>query len=130
MPPYAFHPELPDACPPQEAEPVLGTVYRGVRNGRVSEDDFLSLNERKRAYPTDCDHWGLSVWVTEEAVKHAYKILIPLKKRTWSIAVGQLQPTDGLIMHTPSPTQPDHRTFWKNRNADMVRKFQITQIVE
>jgi hypothetical protein len=113
-------------CPPADAQPVEGPVYRGVRGADPTPQDFQSFNEAKAgAKAEDCLHWGLSVWTTEAAVEHARKIIIPLRKGKWSVVVGHLEPEDGVIKHTPTNDQPDHRTLWRNQQRDLTPKFRL-----
>lgn len=115
----------PETCPPQAAQPVQGKVYRGIRQTPIGPNDFLSHAELGMpvARPEVCEHWGLSVWVSEAAVKHAREVYRPLRK--WHVAAANLTPADGVILATPSSAQPDHHTFWKPLNKDLTTAFSI-----
>ena len=39
---------FPDDCPPQDAEPATGEVYRVVKQNPPDSKDFMSQRERKR----------------------------------------------------------------------------------
>jgi len=89
------------------------------------KEHFTSHAElkRKNCNPKDCTHWGLSVWMTTEAVEHARKIMPWLS--AWCIASGTLDVDDGVLMPTPNDGQPDHHTFWKYFGREIAGKFKI-----
>jgi hypothetical protein len=124
-----FNPAIADGCgetcPPHAAQPVKGKVYRGIRQAPMGPNDFLSHVELglAGARPEVCEHWGLSVWVSEAAVKHAREVYRPLRR--WHVASANLTPADGVILATPSATQPDHHTFWRPLNRDLTTAFTI-----
>lgn len=113
-------------CPPVEAEESEGVVYRGIKEPPVSDEDFLSHVELGRPNAEDnvCIHRGLSVWRTPAAVWHARKLSRFFKNL--HIAVGVLEPQDGMIAPTPSGNQADHFTFWKVENVQITGKFKLT----
>lgn len=124
----SFHPDIPKdpVCPPADAKPSKVLLYRGVREMPLDENkDFTSHAELKRrnCNPKDCTHWGLSVWLTAEAVNHAREAIPFLKN--WHIAAGTVDADDGVLMATPSEAQPDHYTFWKYKDRKIVDKFKI-----
>jgi hypothetical protein len=122
-----FHPDRPKnpKCPPNEAQFASGRVWRGVRELPLSEDHFKSHAELKlhNSNPEDCEHWGLSVWVSEDAVFHARKLFKFMRR--WYIAVGVVDANDGKILPTPNAQQPDHHTFWKFHKHEVAGKFRI-----
>jgi hypothetical protein len=125
---YEFNPDIPKACgptcPPSEAQPVNQKIYRGIRTPPVKPDDFLSHVELQLdSDASNCEHWGLSVWVTRDAVDHAIKTFRPLRK--WHIAEGVVNATDGVLLATPTGRQPQHHTFWKVFGKDLTGNFTI-----
>lgn len=122
---FSYSQRFSGQCPPPSASRASGLVYRGVPKQPLSENDFLSHVElgRSQADPDNCNHWGLSVWRTREAVEHARRISRHM--RQWSIAVGELQPADGVIAPTPSNNQPEHFTFWKIEAAQITSRFAL-----
>jgi hypothetical protein len=122
---YSFHANLPTGCPPGEAEPVSGEIFRGIRETPISETDFLSHRETgSHCDAPECECWGLSVWASMEAVEHARKAIPPIR-RFWYIASGDLGEADGVIKHTPNRRQPQHHTFWRDAERDFADKFKI-----
>lgn len=117
-----FHPEIPTSCPPVEAEPP-DQVFKAVLAYPPSAADFVSDIEsgKSGAKATNCKHWGCSVWQSEEAVIHGRSIYDHFRKSY--IVQGDLEPTDGKILTTPSKKQPQHSTFWKVYKRDISGKF-------
>lgn len=120
-----FNPDIPDQCPPSDAEPANTTIYRQVSKLPICGEQFLSHAELKKgSYDlNNCNHWGCSVWIDKEAVSHARSI-IPFFKKTYIIG-GNVDRSDGVIKHTPSGNQDQHYTFWKFFRKDISGKFQI-----
>lgn len=122
---HEFCENLPAACPPVDAVPVQGDVYRGCRTADLSDQDFLSFGELRSARhdPSLCAVWGLSVWVSQEAVEFARANMPYVRK--WHIHRGNLSPEHGVIIATPSAQQPEHHTFWKDRNQSVAALFEL-----
>jgi hypothetical protein len=121
---HKFHPGLPAECPPKEAQPIEGALYRGILHPPVSAVDFLSHREaNKKCTAGECECWGLSVWRTRDAVDHARATIRYIRR--WHIAAGQVVPEDGVILPTPSEQQPEHHTFWRDVQRDVARRFTI-----
>jgi hypothetical protein len=120
-----FHAGLPDACPLPNAEAVTKRVYRAIRKDAPVPYDFESEAERQKYANGSgpCFHWGLSTWVSMEAVTHARAIVKGFNKKC--IVGFDATPTDGVIAHTPSPSQPDHHTFWKVVNVDLCPRCTV-----
>lgn len=124
-----FNPDISqhcsDQCPPAAAELVVGPVYRGVRVLPVTEEDFKSDAELRRngKDPADCLNWGLSVWRTEQAVVHARNTYRALRR--WHIAKGELTGSEGMIMATPTNSQPQHHTLWKAAGINYLPLFAV-----
>ena len=108
---YSYHPELPEDCPLDGAMPV-DSIYRSVANFPPTAADFLSDVEANRAgrQALQLQALGCSVWETVEAASHARKIYDHF--RTSYIVVGDLDPSDGQVLATPSKKQPEHATSW------------------
>ena len=122
-----FHPDRPKnpKCPPDEAQPANGMVWRGVPIPPLSEEHFKSHVEANlpNCNPENCTHWGLSIWVSEDHVHHARKIHKYMRR--WHIASGTIGAEDGVIMPTPSTPQPFHHTWWKYHEHLVADKFAI-----
>lgn len=104
---------------------MTGTLFRGIRKPPVKAEDFLSQAEidRNNCDDQECEAWGLSVWVSVEDVEHARKIQRYTRK--WHIASGKITPNDGVILKTPSRTQPNHHTFWAYQDVALWKRFSI-----
>lgn len=108
----------PENCPPTEAEPASGTVYRLVQHDPPSAEDFKSVFEedpirRFKNKPT-IENCGLSVHTDSQ---DSERLRERLKKRARKfknsqIAEGSLNPTLGVIQHTPSKKYKSHHTWW------------------
>lgn len=120
-----FHAGLPDNCPLAEAEAVTKRVYRAILKTAPTPADFESEAERRNyAHGSGtCKHWGLSAWVTRSAVELAREIVPGFNKKC--IVGFDATPTDGVILHTPSDTQPDHHTFWKVIDVDLCPRCTV-----
>jgi hypothetical protein len=116
---------MPKPCPPPNAGPANGVIFRGIPKPPISEDDFLSHPElnRPNCDHGNCEHWGLSVWVSKAEAEHAQRIFRYMRK--WHIASGSVNGSDGVIMQTPSNQQPNHHTFWKIYGLEISSRFQI-----
>jgi hypothetical protein len=90
-----FHPDCqkcPD-CPPKEANPINGSIWRGVKELPLGENDFLSYAELElpNSDKQNCDHWGLSVWISEADVHHARGLHRYMRR--WHVASGKVDRT-------------------------------------
>lgn len=125
---YELHDGLPEACPSEMAKPVAGPLYRGIKNIKkmpLSESTFFSHRKLNiKCDEPECECWGLSVWLTRDAVTHALNTFDFMKKK-WHIAYGELNNEDGLILHTPSEAQPEHHTFWRDTRREFAARFHI-----
>lgn len=120
-----YHPDSPSDCPTSLATSPKGPVYRAVRKFPVEANDLLSDAERNRkgTDKANCINWGLSVWLTPEAVQYARDIL-PFTRERYIV---DLVPTaaDGRIQHTPTGNQPEHHTFWRFAGRDLTSQCQM-----
>ena len=120
-----YHPNIPKQCPPTTASPAQGDFYRGIRKPPISDTDFLSHVEREmdNSDPENCEHWGLSGWTSEAAVKHAR--LLNKYMRKWHIAKGTVSNSDGAMLATGGAKNPGHCTFWKAHGKSIASRFAI-----
>ncbi|MEG5021473.1 hypothetical protein QUB36_10145 [Microcoleus sp. AT8-B1] len=125
---------LPDGCPPENAHPVAGSVYRFVDKDPPQLEDFLSWREMNPSEPcpkglTECQTCGLSVFTTEEGVCTALRRKPFLREK--KVALGHLSPDLdlGLIQNTPAKgTGKNHHTWWFPENTEAWKEFQIVTI--
>ena len=119
----------PENCPPAEAKPASGTVYRLVVHDPAQEEDFkTSFEENPRRFNNkpDIKNCGLSVQTDiqdSEQLKKAMK-MVPRFKNS-QIAEGELNPTLGLIQHTPSSEYKSHHSWWVPIGAEPWVVFKI-----
>ena len=104
---HIFNSEIADnctACPPFDAEPMNGSLFRACENNPPERSDFQSFNEQDPPFDiTKCQAWGLSVWLTVEAVEHARKAY-KKKFRNLYISKGRVADKDGVILaRAPKP---------------------------
>jgi hypothetical protein len=127
--PHEYHPDIPKSCrgqcPPAEATPADRVVFRGIKKLPLADKDFLSHVENKTNGhdASNCQHWGLSVWLTEEAAEHGRRLMQYMRK--WHVAKGTIAASDGVFLRTGSNTQEEHYTFWKCANVSVTEKFTI-----
>lgn len=124
---YAYHPDMPEGCPLDGAEPA-GTIYKAVSNFPATATDFESDIETNKsgAKPNRCKNWGCSVWQSIEAAEHGRATYAHFRESY--IVMGNLAPADGEVLTTPSKKQPQHSTFWKVHQVDISGKF--TMVLE
>jgi len=120
----SYHPNIPDGCPPTDARPMRGVIYRSLRGAKPEAIDFQSHAERNvSSVGPECQKWGLSVWLSEEDVKHARSVMAFFRRK--HIACGQVTPLHGVIKRTPSGNQPNHHTYWRDHTIDFVPLFRV-----
>lgn len=124
----------PENCPPEEAEPASGTFYRLVRHNPPQEKDFKSVFEANPNQFTDIPkvtRCGLSIQKElQDSERIEQKRLERTKKRApkfknRQIAVGNLNPTHGMIKHTPSHKYKSHYTWWVPVDAKPWTVFHV-----
>ena len=119
----------PTNCPPAGAEPASGTVYRLVRNDPAQPEDFktpFEENPRRFNNKPSIKNCGLSVHTDmqdSDQLKAVMK-MVPRFKGT-QIAEGELNPTLGLIQHTPSSKYKSHHSWWVTVGAEPWVVFKI-----
>jgi hypothetical protein len=109
----SYREELPDGCPPSEAEEINGPVdfFRLVKSNPATERDFISKKARfpKREFPgEECIARGLSGLDTQTAAEHVRR-LPPWKNKRMLICRVRLSAGAGKIMRTRGP---NHLTWW------------------
>lgn len=108
-----FRPGTPDYCPGDGAKETTAVLFRACDSDPPTAEDFTSHahstkpGKRQKADPKLCISWGLSVWVSEEDVKHALALHRWLKRKR--IFKGKIDPPDGQLAQTGTPP---HHTFW------------------
>lgn len=104
-----FPSNWPAGCPPAEARPADGEVYRLVKSDPPVADDFATWLELGKSNPArECESAGLSVFRNlEDATNYAGKYP-HLGER---VAKGSLGDQHGITMPTPRRGN-SHLTWW------------------
>lgn len=115
----------PENCPPEDAEPASGTVYRLVRHDPPQAEDFKTpWEEYPGRFPEPTiENCGLSVH-TDLHDSERLKDRVPqFRKR--QIAEGILNPKLGMIQHTPLPEDESHHDWWVPVGTDPWLVFNV-----
>lgn len=102
----------PVNCPPEEAKPASGKVYRLVQHNPAQAKDFQTPWEEypgRFEEPTTIN-CGVSVHTDLQDSERLKNVVRKFKNR--QIAEGELNPTLGMIQHTPSSRFKSHYTWW------------------
>ena len=120
-----FRKGIPEGCPEPLAEAKHKWVYRAIRSVAPTPFDFESEAERRKYKDGsgNCVAWGLSAWVSLDAVVQARKIVPGFDRKC--IVGFDATPADGVIAGTPTLTQPEHHTFWKAVDVDLCPRCTI-----
>jgi len=107
----------PVNCPPAEAEPASGTVYRLVQHDPAQAEDFETPWEeyRNQFEPPTIENCGLSVHTDSQDNEKLKNRIKKFRKR--QIAEGKLNPTLGVIQRTPS-LEKSHHSWWVPLGAE------------
>ena len=120
---------FPDECPPKDAQPAAGDVYRVVKQNPPNSKDFIPLRAKKSGdFEDECKACGLSVFKNFEDAVDMKNRERGMKNRL--IAKGTLGPHLGKIKHTPSsqPYGKSHHTWWVPTEAEPWNVFHVIQI--
>ena len=104
---------FPTNCPPKDAKPASGDVFRLVKKNLITNKDFITLAQRKsdEDYGKDqCKACGVSVYRDINDARKMRKRVRPMRKK--KIAKGTLRPNLGYILDTPSFHEKTHITWW------------------
>ena len=121
----SYREQLPEACPPDEAEEIRTRVevFRLVRNAPPSDEDFRSQREEKpdRVFHrvTECQARGLSVHTDRGDSERALK-LPNLRGRL--ICRLQLDAGAGRMQQTGAPS---HHTWWPLADFDILSRCSV-----
>ena len=118
----------PSVCPPEDAIPASGQVYRCIKGEVVSAQEFLSWKELnpERSYSNsckECEACGISVLRDRRDVLRLIQTVPAMRK--CRCAVGLLTPDMGVIKHTPSHRSNSHYTWWTPIGVCRHAPFQI-----
>ena len=109
-----FPAEWGPGCPPQDADPASGVVYRVTKSGAPAASDFLSWAEQGKIPKPQtakkiCESRGLSVF---DDLRDARHYLEAFRASGDYIARATLMARDGRMQCTPTRRFPRHVTWW------------------
>lgn len=114
----AWPDHYPSNCPPSQAEPPSGNIYRFMNRKNPKDKDFSSYYELKPDHDWKdkaCAARGLTVYTTKEDCVAAAAAVPALKKK--HLAIANLPSNSGVIAATPSTNTKNHKTFWPRISA-------------
>lgn len=119
----------PEDCPPENARPASGVVYRLIRQSHPTSKDFRSHRETQphRTFDVpECIACGLSVFMDIEDVIRLQKRVPALRRRR--VAKGTLVSDLGNMLPTPSRTGRSHHTWWVPVSTQPWELFQVAPV--
>jgi len=118
---YQFPAECPTkACPPEDAVPTNGRIWRIVKNDPPTADDFqtyLELGKAMGAAP--CRRCGLSVQITEKDARHMAETFNYLGNHLASANLGSDR---GVVRQTG---RVPHHTWWPDERTPRYAGFEV-----
>jgi len=121
----------PDNCPPEDAYPSSDKVYRLVKGNPPGPESFMSYREQQPDQhfgQAECKACGLSVLKDLADVSRLQKRVPELATRL--VAQGSLNPSLGMMKHTPSLERRSHHTWWVPSGAQPWKLFQVLQVYQ
>ncbi len=114
----------PENCPPAEAEPASGTVYRLVKHNPPQAEDFLSTwEEFPGRFPKPATiNSGVSVCTDLQDIDRLTKRYGHLRNK--KTAKGELNPQLGMIQETKASGK-SHVTWWIPIGAEPWLVFEV-----
>lgn len=123
---------FPLGCPPPDAVPAAGDVYRIVTTDPPSLNDFRPWRAENPLRPGEKDSvraWGTSVF---DDVGDAASVIAGKRKRvpgvsTWRVALGTLRAEFGRMSSPSGPgaKHPSHRDWWIPKGVDPSWAFAV-----
>lgn len=121
---------LPSACPPADAQPASGVVFRLIRGATPSPGDFLPKcleNPAGDFTGRECLAAGLSVYRKRRDLDRL--LTYPtFRKDNWRIARGDLHPQVGRLKATPpQKIRNSHHTWWWPSGVEPSTLFRLDE---
>lgn len=119
----------PKDCPPADADPASGVVFRIIKANPPAADDFrsfLELGKPNTAKP--CDAAGLSAFRELDDAKHYAQKFPHLGEM---VAMGTLRAEHGMIKSTPrivAGKTNSHATWWPYEAIARHELFAVVDI--
>ncbi|MGO2134756.1 MAG: hypothetical protein ACTH3S_04925 [Marinobacter sp.] len=119
-----FPKQWPECCPPDDAPPAEGVVYRICRENPPAPGDFQSHAELGKSSKGDpCMRHGLSVFRDISEAQHLTGIFPKLGKLIFR---GELTAEHGKIKPTPAKLRPSHVTWWPFEEVERAAAFTVS----
>ena len=115
----------PENCPPEDAQPASGVVYRFCRGREPRPADFYPHHIRfpNMEFHDLCQSGcGISVYRTPGDIEIAARLVPGMDKKV--PAVGSLAAEHGVTKPTPQEDRPTHTTWWIPVGIDAHELFQ------
>jgi hypothetical protein len=125
-----FSPDFPANCPPSDAVPTQGAVFRITDNDPPTDEDFLTKYELKEEPPPRqtkfqlCCRHSLSVYRDLSEARH-YRQAVPGDRRY--IAAGTLTPDCGVTKDRPASGYHSHAEWWCYDGIERRGRFVIIE---
>lgn len=124
-------PDLNDLnnCPPKEATPAGGGVYRCCQASPPDARDMETVEEQNR-YPDEpaCKRRALSVYRSRKEALHQLRSF--RRWKTKHLAAGHLKPEHGCTLPTPSRSKPSHVSWWPAPSMTLEERASVFDVVE
>lgn len=119
--------ELPDGCPPPDAEDIHDVVfYRLVKSHPPTEEDFTSLkaqNQTKNHKSHECEACALSVFVELSGAVELLKLPTQKGKQIAKLKLGS-----NTGKHKRTFNRPHHHSWWIYNSFDPLACCEAVQI--
>lgn len=113
-----FPTDWPPGCPPQDAVPASGRVFRLVRGSTPSPDDFKShFDQGKKVPAKQCTGRSLSVFRTKQQAAQCQALLQYLGDH---VAFGDLSSGHGMTKLSQRK-HPGHTEWWPYAGVDPAK---------
>jgi len=130
-----FAAKLPANCPPSSCVPTSGKVFRIVGKNPPREEDFKSFRELKpdeefKDESKECEACGLSIYRDKSDVHRMIRRIPNRRKRIQIVAMGILNETMGVMVHTPKKKENSHHTWWMYFGCSAWEEFTVVEIIQ
>lgn len=123
---------VPAHCPPSSSEHKAATLFRICMASTPDAEDYTShaqstkkgkklrAKSALKANPMDCLPCGLSVWLSEEDMRHACAAL-PFTEGKY-IFKSEVSANEGKVQATGAN---EHHTYWPLASTDLLSRAQL-----
>lgn len=126
MPTHSLTQERLD-CPPADAEPAEGWVFRGSKNNPPIAADLQTADETGRLVDADpCLRKALSVFRSRLEAEHQARLFRRWKRKY--IVQAELTSEHGKIKLTPTKDRPSHTSWWPSAQLDSAARAALFRL--